>query len=184
MISVDPDTKQHAVARWSVAVSGASLLVSVGFVPAFGPLHDSFTATPYRGPAVIEMPSRVHRAKKSVSTDADIIMLARAAQDLGTRVTVAGGDVTYVDPSTWKVGAKPPHHSALWLALRPAEQDIIAVAVGWTTDRVAEYIDAACTADALGKRPSYSAKVVELIDAVGLGLWYLRRVDKAGNRLR
>lgn len=149
---------------------------------------------------VVEMPERVHRIRKgrTGSTAADMIAVARAAEGLlaaGRAVKIEGEAVA---PNTWKGSSKkPPHHCMIWAALSPAEREAFASAfanrrrrgggptlaeIGDVVVAIGSAIDAACLALAQGREPSYRAGWTHALDAVGLGLWKVGRIDRAGNR--
>lgn len=72
----------------------------------------------------------------------------------------------------WKQGRKRQHQRLIWAALTCDEQELLAkffeTSVSWLHDRVNS------------DRPLHN--VSDMLDAVGLGLYYLARIDCAGRR--
>ena len=98
----------------------------------------------------------------------DLLDLEHAASMLVGALTAGGcSTATRVHsyfPRQWKGPiAKPKHHLALWRAMPEAWRGVLGGA------ETAEYIHRACEAIAYGREPAYGAKVVDLLDAVGIG---------------
>lgn len=113
-----------------------------------------------------------------------IIALARAAE---RAVRQWPEDlITYVPPQDWKAGTKAQHQVHVWGALSDAEEQVV---VRFCVDRglrklsTAAEIEATlrdrCAKSAAGKRDTEWV-LGNVIDAIGLGLWCLGRIDKFG----
>lgn len=113
-----------------------------------------------------------------------IIALARAAE---RAVRNWPEDlITYVPPQDWKAGTKAQHQYHVWGALSDAEEQVV---VRFCVDRglrklsTAAEIEATlrdrCAKSAAGKRDTEWV-LGNVIDAIGLGLWCLGRIDKFG----
>lgn len=84
----------------------------------------------------------------------DIVKLALVAGYWRGVLTVDGVDVNYVEPNDWKGSVpKPIHEARIWARLSPAEQAVA---------------DQGCKGVAPKKRHN-------VLDAIGLGLWVLKR---------
>ena len=88
-------------------------------------------------------------------------------------------------PRRWKSQQpKPVHHWRIWTVLKAHEQQTFGRCVGRTGIDVEEYIHRACTTLAqTGKVAGYSRRDHNLLDATGLGLWALKRIDANGRPL-
>lgn len=86
----------------------------------------------------------------------------------------------YVTPKDWKGSfKKPPHHRQVWANLTPAERETFARDAGHEVDFIGKKIEKACETLARTRKVSgYSWKAHNLLDAVGLGLWHLCRLNK------
>jgi hypothetical protein len=112
-----------------------------------------------------------------------IIALARAAE---RAVRNWPEDlITYVPPQDWKAGTKSQHQAHAWGVLTDAEEQVV---VRFCVDRglrlsTAAEIEATlrdrCAKSAAGKRDTEWV-LGNVIDAIGLGLWCLGRIDKFG----
>ncbi len=81
-------------------------------------------------------------------------------------------------PNDWKGQvSKPVHHLRLWRVLSTIERKCFPAD---TEERIRKGAEA--TARAAGKLKNYSFEAHNLLDAVGLGLFYLKRIGKGGAR--
>lgn len=116
----------------------------------------------------------------------DLFPLVKSGGGIAAVLQFINPDTTVVElrPEEWKGQmSKWLCHRRLWAVLSEAEREVAAASVLWKPAEVWEYIDTACTADALRRKPSYGAKVTDHLDAVGIGCYYLKRVDRNGMRL-
>lgn len=101
-----------------------------------------------------------------------------------TAGAMRAGRMTLVHPDEWAGQTqKPPRHQRIWEVLAPGERKIIAAAAGVQPRDVDIHIELACDAIALGKKPKYSHKVHNLLDAAGLFLFAVGRIKKGGGRV-
>ncbi len=169
--SIDPGKHKSAVAFFELR-----RLVQVAHCPVQNvtPLYQASETL-----VIVEMPRRVHRGK---STDEDIIALARSAERSVLLAEQAGCVVETAAPDDWtSVADKPKRHRNVWLALTPSEQGVIGKFAGRQPYKCWQYIETACHALATGGKVRYGWTTHNVLDAVGIGLWKLGRIDKAGN---
>lgn len=83
-----------------------------------------------------------------------------------------------VKPNDWKGSTpKPISHRRIWRELSPGERVCFARAYGVRVDAIGAKIHDACARLArTGKVTKYSWDANNWLDAVGIGLWYLRRL--------
>lgn len=173
MIAIDPGYakrgKGSACARF---IHGELRHVWFARPSTFAPLLGVHTV-------VWERPQVDRRTRSSVPS---IVRLAAEGGTLaGLYAGATGAAVVAVSPTEWKGAvSKPVHHKRMWRALSEAERAVLGVHVG-------REIDAACRRGALDRwsRPGasyYPASFAEhnLLDAVGIGLWRLGRIDTEG----
>lgn len=112
-----------------------------------------------------------------------IIALARAAE---RAVRQWPEDlITYVPPQDWKAGTKAQHQAHVWAALTAAEKQVV---VNFCRERgLKKLSDVDAISRELQRRSvkSLSGRDTEwvlgnVIDAIGLGLWCLGRIDRFG----
>jgi hypothetical protein len=129
---------------------------------------------------------RIYQGKASKGEDPnDLIDVTGASYFVEACVAMRGGPrASYVYATDWKGQIKKPvHHMRIWSVLTPLEKAIIATAIGMSEDAIKKKIDEACRKFALkGKVVGYSWVAHNIFDAVGIGLWHLRRVGIAGHR--
>ena len=94
--------------------------------------------------------------------------------------------ITYVPPQDWKAGTKAQHQAHVWDALTDAEEQVVtrfAQDRGLRNLSTADSIDATlrgrCAKSLSGKRDTEWI-LGNVLDAIGLGLWCLGRIDKFG----
>lgn len=128
----------------------------------------------------------IYKGKASKGEDPnDLIDVTGASYFVEACIAMRGGPrAQYVYAADWKGQVKKPvHHSRIWSVLRPEEKQLFALVIGMTEDAIKKKIDDACKRLALtGKVTGYSWTAHNLFDAVGIGLWHLRRVGLAGHR--
>jgi len=129
---------------------------------------------------VWERPQVDRRTRQSVPS---IVRLAAEGGTLaGLYAGACGARIVPVSPTEWKGAvSKPVHHKRLWRVLSEEERSQLGARVG-------REIDAACRRGALDRwsRPGasyYPGGFAEhnLLDAIGIGLWHLGRIDTEGN---
>lgn len=109
----------------------------------------------------------------------DLIDLACVAGQLRGQMLERGACVVhYVEPRSWKgQHPKPISHRLIWNELTFAEQKTFEGYARIKRDAVAAKIEDACTRLAkTGKVTGYSWQANDLLDAVGIGLYALRRL--------
>lgn len=113
-----------------------------------------------------------------------IIALARAAERAARNWPE--DLITYVPPQDWKAGTKSQHQAHAWGALTGAEEQVVVAFARdrglrnlSTADSIAATLRARCAKSAAGKRDTEWV-LGNVIDAIGLGLWCLGRIDKFG----
>lgn len=182
------DAAKHAPA-WAFA--------ELGVLTACG-----FDATPGRGWPYITSPDvAVLEASRSYGSKdhgkhGDIL-----AESIGGALcagSMRAGEVVLIAPDEWagsassgKDTAKPPRHQAVWEALSPAERALIAVhfkpgpeSPAFKVALLGTYIDCACIAISYGRKPDYSDPIHNILDAVGLLLFALGRIGRAGAKIK
>lgn len=129
---------------------------------------------------------RIYMGKASKGEDPnDLIDVTGASHFVEACIAMRGGPrASYVYAADWKGQVKKPiHHMRLWSVLTPEEKALFALVVGMSEDAIKKKIDEACQRLALrGKVTGYAWEAHNLFDAVGIGLWHLRRVGVAGHR--
>lgn len=173
---IDPGVHHHACATFDDFT-----LVRVDFVAP-----DAFMAFPSPEALfelVIEKPQLYPGSDEKDPNDCvDVFGAARLAEGF---LRSRGGPIArYVFPNDWKGQMKkPPHHLRVWDVLTPAERAVFARDSGHDVDGVNDKIQRACQLlAAYGKVKEYSWQAHNLLDAVGLGLWHLKRTGRAGHR--
>lgn len=116
------------------------------------------------------------------STDLnDLIEVTGAAFFAEAGIMCSGGPAAkYIHPKEWKRQAKkPPNHWKSWQALSIDEREVIARDTGLPSAQIGEKILSACKRLAgTGKVSKYSWAEHNIFDAVGIGLWFLKRTGK------
>jgi hypothetical protein len=180
LLAIDPGVAPLA---WAHFEAGA--LTACGFMPreafAAGNWHDLHAL-------VIEKP-RIY-PKASGKDPNDLIDLAGAAYFAEGAIHARGGPrAQYVYPGDWKGQvSKPVHHSRIWSVLALAEQRVFERDAGMLAEDIEAKINRAIDLLARGIRnkdgspKEYAWRTHNLLDAVGLGLWYLGRVGLGGRR--
>lgn len=129
---------------------------------------------------------RVYANKPGKGEDPnDLIDVTQAAAFAEGAIVARGGPrALWVYAADWKGQIKKPiHHRRIWSVLTPSERAVLAAAIGMTQEAIHEKIEAACKRLAVtGKVTGYAWTAHNLFDAVGLGLWHLKRVGVAGHR--
>lgn len=182
LLAIDPGVAPLAWARF-----GAGALDSCGFMPReaaaagdWSDLHALVIEKPFIYP------------KRSKGDPNDLIDVAGAAYFVEGAIRARGGPpASYVFPRDWKGQLdKPIHHGRVWSMLAAPERRAFERDTGHTADEVEAKIDRACDLIAKGIRnrdgspQEYAWKTHNLLDAIGLGLWYLGRVGVGGRRFR
>lgn len=166
-ISIDPGVQRSATAFWF-----QGQLWAVAFNPV--------TEFPGISWLVVELPT-VYPGQPKPS--ADILALRDTATRWADRAR--GATVRTPLPVQWKGQTpKPIHHKRILEALTPLELEALALGLGRTPAEIRAYVDAACRRLAVrGKVTGYSREDHNILDAAGLGLWHLRRIDAAGRMI-
>jgi hypothetical protein len=172
-VYIDPGKHQSAVA----AFQGGKLIDVFFTIPADlrdFPHHIDF--------ALFENP-RINGQTRGKRPN-DMMDLAVVVGQLIGVLLARGVRANCVNPQEWKGSIKKPvHHLRVWHTLSPDERAIFAEGAGKTVDTITRKIDIACQRLAVeGKVTGYSWKAHNLLDAVGLGLWHLKRTGRAGVR--
>ena len=139
---------------------------------------------PYLLNALVIERMRIY-GKASPEDPNDLIDVTQAAAFAEGAIVARGGPrARWVYASDWKGQVKKPiHHMRVWSVLAPHERYVLAAAIGMTEDAIKDKIDKSCKLLAVtGKVVRYSWTAHNLFDAVGIGLWDLRRVGVAGHR--
>jgi hypothetical protein len=129
---------------------------------------------------------RIYPGKAGKGEDPnDLIDVTQAAAFAEGAIVARGGPrAVWVYAADWKGQVKKPiHHMRLWSVLTVEEREILALAIGMTEVQIEKKIDEACKRLAItGKVTGYAWSAHNLLDAVGIGLWDLKRVGVAGHR--
>ncbi len=102
--------------------------------------------------------------------------------------SMRAGEVVLIAPDEWAgTGPKPPRHHAVWEALTYRERAL--VEAHYKPQRgepkaLADYIEAACDALSYGRKPKYSNPIHNILDAVGLLLFAVGRIGRAGAKTK
>jgi hypothetical protein len=90
----------------------------------------------------------------------------------------------YHFPRVWKGQIKKPqHHRRIWSVLAPAERAAFARDCEYSEADIERKIEEACQRLAVTRKVTgYAWAAHNLFDAVGIGLWRLKRVGVAGHR--
>ena len=115
----------------------------------------------------------------------DVMDVARAADRLIGMILQAGGpEPVRYEPAKWKGQVnKPLHHSRIWAALTPEEQQTFASCVGYTSAEIEKKFDVVLDKYArTGEIKGYSWEAHNLFDAVGIGLFDQKRIVAGGAR--
>ena len=167
---IDPGKHFNA---WALFDGGK--LDNVCFVPPEADNYDSHTGL---ASVVIEKPILRGPDGKDPNDCLDVYGSARLTEGF---IRARGGPAAlYVIPEDWKGSfKKPPHHRQVWANLSLAEREIFARDAGLEVDFIGKKIDKACETLARTRKVSgYSWQAHNLLDAVGLGLWHLCRLNK------
>lgn len=181
------DAAKHAPA-WALADRGE--LRACGFDTTPGTLAAidwSALAPPHaRGIGVCALEASRSYGSKDHGRHGDII-----AESIGGALcagSMRAGEVVLIAPDEWAgTGPKPPRHQAVWGALTAPEQRLVAAhfspAPG-DMELLGLYINAACTALSYGQKLNYSNPIHNILDAVGLLLFALGRIGRAGAKIK
>jgi hypothetical protein len=190
LLSIDPGVQASAGALFDDGSALGAHLVAAGYDPTItyasgvtrtvtvglggGGLECSSIVTAPTWSCVCECPQVYSMAKPP----ADLVDVAIVVGQWKERTLVAGGTWTQVLPREWKgQHKKPPHHKRVWAALSAAEREIVSKAVGHSPESIAAYIEKACVAIALHAKVTYSRHSHNVLDAVGIGLKTLGRIQ-------
>ncbi len=113
----------------------------------------------------------------------DVMNVARAADRLIGKVLQAGGpEPTHLEPAVWKGQLfKVLHHQRIWNALSPAEREIFARCVGYTVAEIEEKFRSVLHRKVqTGRVTGYEWAAHNLLDAVGIGLFFYKRIARQG----
>lgn len=184
------DAAKHTPA-WALAEIGE--LTACGFDTApgtaaglrgwpFEPSTDSELAEP----SVVVLEASRSYGSKDHGKHGDIL-----AESIGGALcagSMRAGEVVLIAPDEWAgTGPKPPRHWAVWEALTAPEQRLVAAHFapqrGEATD-VATYIEEARDALSYGRKLKYSNPIHNILDAVGLLLFALGRIGRAGAKIK
>lgn len=90
----------------------------------------------------------------------------------------------YHFPRVWKGQIKKPqHHRRIWSVLSPAERAVFSRECGYSEADIERKIEEACQRLAVTRKVTgYAWEAHNLFDAVGIGLWRLKRTGVAGHR--
>jgi hypothetical protein len=148
-------------------------LIAVDFIKAGSVMPEWVpTAALWPDAIVVERPE-IYRETRNPN---DILDVAWEAAILVGGLTLGrnypGRALVEYLPKQWKGQLKkPPHHAALWGVMTPEERALF-------TAKTKSIIDKACNDLAFGRKPSYSSKVVDLLDAAALNLYHVGRLTK------
>lgn len=165
---IDPGKKKkHALAMFDNELVGIELITD-------GHEFDS------QDTVTVEMPDRAWGVVKSV------IETARGGERAVAYRTAFALPVEYVSPTTWKHGKKVVHQYNIWQALTKKEQSTFVKGLTYrgaakTSTEVNQILKARCKKYVSKAPPQYT--LGDLIDATGLGLFCLGRIDKVGRTL-
>lgn len=169
-IYIDPGVRQHACAKFNSSGYLDSLYFS-----------EKGCGVNAEDSVLIENP-RITEQSRGKDLN-DILDLAVAVGMLKGFCLSHGASVRLVAPAAWKGQVKKwIHHSRVWAALNPSERCEAAKAIGMTPDAIEAKIKGACQRWARGdvtksgQVRGYAWAAHNLLDAVGLGLWDLRRM--------
>lgn len=166
------DAAKHTPA---IAAGAGGFLDFVGFDPNPGIAF-------YQCPGIVVLELSRSYGARDAGKHGDII--AETCGGALTAGAMRASKIVLVHPDEWAGQTeKPVRHQAIWHALSVDELKLLKAASGFDGDLL-EYIDAACNAIALGKKPKYSHPVHNLLDAVGLYLFAVGRIRKGGARPR
>lgn len=174
---IDPGVHALACAKFH-----AGELVSVAMEP-----REAFIAhgVPCTLDTLVIEKMRVYPNKKGGEDPNDLIEVTGASYFAEAALVSRGGPrAQYVLAADWKGGLKKPiHHRRVWSVLTGREKSVFAIGAGLEVSFVTNKIEIACKSLArTGKVTRYSWEAHNLLDAVGLGLWHLKRVGLAGHR--
>ncbi len=174
--ATDPGEHRHAVA------SGFNReLVDVRFVPT----NVNLTYAPN---AIVVEQMRIYpdsyKSLQELTRKAnDLLRVEGAARDLIAAARAVNPHLLvqrYTAPE-WKSQLhKIVHHNRIWDVLTHAERETFARCISKTVAFVEEKVRGAAKTRAFKGRAPYSWEAHNLLDAVGLLLFYYRRIDKAG----
>ncbi len=181
------DAAKHAPA-WALAEGGE--LTACGFDPTPGCLGSPMAVlgTEPRGgerirPDVCVLEASRSYGSKDAGKHGDIL-----AESIGGALcagSMRASEVILVHPDEWAgTGPKPPRHWAVWEALTNREKALVAATRVMRPTELQEYIEAACDAIAYGREPKYSDPIHNILDAVGLLLFAVGRIGRAGAKIK
>lgn len=179
----DPAKKRNAL-----AVFHHGVLVYTAFLPSdrnVSPVMSSVELVTEKMRIYTKPPNAKGRGKPPDPND--LLDVERAAGRLEGIVLAAGGHIhpPYL-AADWKGQIdKPTHHMRLWsTVLTDSEREVFAKAAGYTVDGVTEYLKTSVRELAATGETAYGWNAHNLFDAVGIGLFHLKRVGKAGVKAR
>jgi hypothetical protein len=183
--SCDPAKKKNALAVFHRGVLGYT-----AFLPS--DRNISPVGAPAMPVVLVTEKMRVYppKAKKGRGAKAnpnDLLDVERAAGRLEGIVLASGGSI--VEPylaADWKGQIdKPTHHMRIWTTLlTDEERAVFAKCVGKSVAEVDEILRTAVREMAATGEAAYSWAAHNLFDAVGLGLFHLKRAGRAGVKAR
>lgn len=188
------DSAKHAPA-WALAEGGE--LIACGFdlapgvnIPggAWPSRIDGYSVQPSRPlePDVCVLEASRSYGSKDHGKHGDI--LAEAIGGALCAGSMRAGEVALVAPDEWAGnGPKPPRHQEVWAVLTRAERVLVQAHYkprrGEPVD-LGDYIAAACTALAYGRGLKYGNPIHNILDAVGLLLFAVGRIGRAGAKIK
>lgn len=175
------DAAKHAPA-WALADRGELIFCGFDHHPGLG--LDCPLLNPTTGDIVVLEASRSYGSKDH-GKHGDI--LAEAIGGALCAGSMRAGEVVLIAPDEWVgTGPKPPRHQAVWEALTPDERALVAQQwkPGTWKGTLAQYIEAACDALSYGRKVKYSNPIHNILDAVGLLLFALGRIGRAGAKIK
>ena len=168
--SCDPSSDKQAVAHWWTG--GLYILEFTR--------GETFNYTPN---VFVCEAMRVYPGPKKEDPN-DLIAVSEGAGGMITRCRMNNPMVQivrYTAPD-WKGQIKKPiHHQRLWDVLNNDERRVVSGAINYTIPQIEAYLKNACHKLAVtGEVKEYSWAAHNLFDAIGLGLFFLKRTTKGG----
>lgn len=176
------DSAKHAPA-WALAEGGE--LTECGFDNTPGRLSHPFRAAVTNVDVVALEASRSY-GSKDTGKHGDI--LAEAIGGALCAGSMRAGKMMLVAPDEWAgSGPKPPRHAAVWGALTARERALLQAHYKPTRGQpsyLGDHIAAANDALCYGRKYSYANPIHNILDAVGLLLFAVGRIGRAGSKIR
>ncbi len=183
------DAAKHAPA-WALAEGGE--LVGCGFDTEPGTSNNAYHPTNWYPINVCVLEASRSYGSKDAGKHGDIL-----AESIGGALcagSMRAGEVVLIAPDEWagsassgKGTAKPPRHQAVWEALTARERALVEACYTPQRGEAAtlwEYIRLACEAVTYGRGLRYGNKIHNILDAVGLLLYALGRIGRAGAKIK